>query len=720
MDRPVATDEGRQPGSPAATETEGENDLDWVSVNPSLFCLCRGDSLVLANETYLMLIGVTDSETVLGTSFSGFLEDGADAVVRCLTGTTADERTDLRATLVSGRGERILLDLTIRPLVVAGERLSIIEGGEAGRADSPAEDFSAVEGMEDGGLSTPDAPMLHLDEKIRLLDQVFRYGQEGMFLCDGSFKILAANDSLAQVTGIGRGDLIGRELVSLTFVRNEPARYEELLLGLERQGRWIGDYEAVRHGNQPYRERLALFVTRSEGGKPVTLAGMVADVTPKSEETDTAYREANFDSITGLPNRIPFLDRLKHDTAARERSGKSLALMFIDLDGFKLVNDSAGHEVGDMLRREVAQRISACVRKGDTVARLGGDEFTILMPDLSAPMDAQFVAQRVQQVFSTAFTLQQQEYLVSCSIGISICPDDAEDSMDLLRNADTAMYRAKEKGKATYQFFTSDINEDATERLHLKAGLAKALEQGEFVMHYQPKVALSTPRITGVEALMRWFHGDMGLISPAKFIPLLEETGQIIEAGEWAIRAACRQHVDWLAAGLPRIPVAVNLSARQLREASFVRTVTEVLEETGVDPTALEFEITESMLMADTDSVVGVLETLHQLGIRISMDDFGTGYSSLSYLKRFPIDTIKIDRSFVADIVENPDDAAIIRTIISMGHTLERKVVAEGVETEEQLAMLRRFGCDEMQGYYFSPPMAPEKLTDFMREKAKL
>jgi len=398
------------------------------------------------------------------------------------------------------------------------------------------------------------------------------------------------------------------------------------------------------------------------------------------------------------------------------RARHKLGLMFIDLDGFKLVNDTLGHDKGDDLLREAAVRISSCTRNGDTVARLGGDEFTVIMPNLHDAKDAPLVAQRILDALAKPFDLDGTESFISGSIGITIFPGDASDANNLLKNADAAMYRAKDLGKANFQFFTSDLNEEVAERLTIKNGLIKALERDEFKVFYQPKVTLSTGQVDSVEALMRWDNPDLGMVSPARFIPVLEETGMVVEFGEWAIREACKQHRTWIDAGLPPIRIAVNLSARQLREISFVSVLQKVLHEAGVGPEGIEIEITESMIMSDTDSAIAALTELHGLGVRVAMDDFGTGYSSLSYLRKFPIDTIKIDGSFVADISTSADDAEIVRTIISMGQTLNKTIVAEGVETEEQLQLLRNFKCDQVQGYLFSRPVPGNELTEFIRE----
>ncbi len=461
-------------------------------------------------------------------------------------------------------------------------------------------------------------------------------------------------------------------------------------------------------------ETLFIRVGKSEFDSVIVQA---RDITMRKEREERIQFQANYDALTGLPNRSLFLDRLNQGSIRSKREDKKLALMFIDLDGFKYVNDTLGHHIGDLLLQKAASRLTECVRATDTVARLGGDEFTIIMPSLDDPARVSLVAQRILDKLAKPFHLKGEEAIVSGSIGITMYPDDATESNDLLKNADAAMYRAKDQGKATFQYYTSDLNEEVKERVAIKTGLSKAMERNEFSLHYQPKLDLHSNRFTGVEALMRWNSADLGLVSPVRFIPSLEETGLVVEVGEWVIRSACEQHRRWMEEGLPPIRVAVNLSARQLRESTFVSIVNNVLNENGVDPKFLEIEITESMLMLDSGTAVVALSRLHDMGIAIAMDDFGTGYSSLNYLKQFPIDTIKIDRSFVAEIATDPDDAEIIKTIISMSKTLNRKVIAEGVETDEQLSILKEYHCDEIQGYLISRPMLADDLTGLLKKQ---
>jgi diguanylate cyclase (GGDEF)-like protein len=427
-------------------------------------------------------------------------------------------------------------------------------------------------------------------------------------------------------------------------------------------------------------------------------------------------RLAQFDSLTGLPNRHLFQDRLAQSVALARRGGATMAMLFIDLDRFKLVNDTMGHAAGDRLLKEAAVRLSRSVRASDTVARLGGDEFAATLLDLSRPGDAAVVAQKIIDALAEPFMLDGHDAYVSGSVGIALFPGDSEDAAGLVMNADAAMYRAKERGRNNYQFYTRALNERAMQRLALESSLRKALDRQEFLLHYQPRLSLKTGRICGMEALLRWNHPERGVVAPAEFIPVLEETGLIVPVGEWVLRSACRQVRLWADEGLPVTSMAVNLSARQFQAPDLERSLMEILSGAGIDARVMELEITESLLIDDPDRAARTLRSLAACGLKISVDDFGTGYSSLAYLKRFPLDALKIDRSFVRDIARDADDAAITVAIIDLAHALGMEVVAEGVETRGQLDFLARHGCDEIQGFFFSPPIDAAQCARLLRE----
>jgi diguanylate cyclase (GGDEF)-like protein/PAS domain S-box-containing protein len=441
-----------------------------------------------------------------------------------------------------------------------------------------------------------------------------------------------------------------------------------------------------------------------------SIGAQIGQFMARRQAEERVHHLAHYDELTGLPNRSMFNQRLSHALAQARRHAKPLAILFIDLDRFKNINDTLGHEAGDRVLKEVGQRLQGCLREGDTVGRLGGDEFVVLIEELPEPVHVAAVAQKILAAVVKPFVVGAQEFHITASIGISTYPDDSEDMQGLLKNADIAMYRAKEQGKNNYQFYSALMNVHTVERLALESGLRRALERNDFLLHYQPKVDIGSGRITGMEALLRWQQPGRELTPPAQFIALAEETGLIVPIGEWVLKTACARKQSWREQGLPPLRIAVNLSARQFAHENLLQDVARVLEETGLDPAALEFEITESMVMHDPERAVKLLSRLKDMGIHISIDDFGTGYSSLSYLKRFPLDSVKIDRSFIRDIPGDADDAAITRAIIAMAHSLRLTVIAEGVETEEQLSFLREHGCDEMQGYYFSKPLPEDEV----------
>src|SRR5882724_370668 len=428
------------------------------------------------------------------------------------------------------------------------------------------------------------------------------------------------------------------------------------------------------------------------------------------EQANARLRHAaTHDALTGLPNRVLLADRLRQAIARSSRHQMRFAVLVVDLDRFKAINDSLGHIAGDELLQEVARRLSDLLRKEDTLARLGGDEFVLLIHEVSTPQDAEEVARKVLSQVALPVQLAGLDVHVSPSVGICLCPDDGVDSETLLQHADAAMYHAKKKGRNTYQFFAPAMNAFARERLELESGLRTALAQREFELHYQPKVDVATGRIESAEALIRWRHPKRGLIPPGGFIPLAEETGFIVQLGEWVLYEACRQARAWQAEGL-HLRMAVNLSARQFRQDSLIETVRGALTAARLEPRYLELELTESAVMQDAESSVQIMRRLSDAGLRISVDDFGTGYSSLSYLRRLPLDKLKIDRSFIREIVTSRDDAEIVRAIVTLAHSLHLKVIAEGVETAEQLTFLRSLGCDQYQGFHCSPPLPPAQF----------
>jgi diguanylate cyclase (GGDEF)-like protein/PAS domain S-box-containing protein len=429
---------------------------------------------------------------------------------------------------------------------------------------------------------------------------------------------------------------------------------------------------------------------------------------------------AQHDFLTDLPNRMLFSDRVANAIALARRHGKQRAVLFLDLDRFKHINDFLGHPIGDKLLQSVAQRLVACVRGSDTVSRQGGDEFVVLLSEIEQAADAALSAEKMLLALSAPHSIADKELHITASIGISIYPDDGQDAQTLIRCADTAMYHAKDKGRNNYQFFTEDMNVRAVERQFLESSLRRALKRREFVLHYQPTINLETGAITGVEALIRWRHPERGLIPPALFVPIAEDCGLIVPIGRWVLHEACRQIQAWIDAGLPAMPVAVNISAVEFQSKDFLEGVRAILKETRLNPRYLELELTESVLMQDAEATVPALIALKAIGVRLAIDDFGTGYSSLSYLRQFPIDTLKIDQSFVREITAGSLDDTIVSAVISMAKTLKQRVIAEGVETGEQLAFLRRQHCGEGQGFHFSRPMSADAFATLLKTEQEL
>jgi len=476
----------------------------------------------------------------------------------------------------------------------------------------------------------------------------------------------------------------------------------------------LGDYLALyrlrhRDGSWVWIEARGQAI-RDDQGKPIRFTGTMTDVSDRKRFEEQLMYVSTHDPLTGLPNRTLLQDRLQHAVAHAERKGTFVAVLLLDLDRFKLVNDSLGHQVGDKLLRAISQRLSSSIRAADTVGRLGADEFLVIAEDLPDPQFAARIAETILVGLSRPFGIDSQQMFITTSIGISLFPGDETDISALIRDADTAMHNAKASGGNGYRFFTPEMNEAAVIRLSLEHALREALEQDQFLLHYQPKIDLETMRPVGVEALLRWNHPEMGMVPPVKFIPVAEETGLIIPLGEQVLRLALMQIRDWEARGLEPLPVAVNVSARQLTSNQFAERVWQLLQEYGVPPELLELEITETAMMSNLAYMVDTLTEIRSRGIGIAIDDFGTGYSSLSYLRRLPITTLKVDRSFVNEATTNTDTAAIAATIIAMGRQLGLKVVAEGIETTDQFEFLRHHRCDQLQGYYFSRPLPSAEL----------
>ncbi|MBW7902453.1 MAG: EAL domain-containing protein [Rhodocyclaceae bacterium] len=551
------------------------------------------------------------------------------------------------------------------------------------------------------------------EERLRLAQRVFDVGEEVILITDAERLVVAVNPAFTRITGYAAEEVIGQTPGFLRSGRQPPEFYAAMWETIERDGVWQGELWNRRKNGEIFPVWLTISAYRDSEGRIINYIGISTDISERHAAEARIRQLAYYDPLTRLPNRTLLHDRVDQVLAQAERDGTLAALLFIDLDHFKTINDSLGHFTGDLLLCEVARRMSECVRRSDTLARLGGDEFVVVCAESSIE-GAAGVARKILAAVSQPFVVDGHHLTVTPSIGIGLFPQDGRDFQTLLKHADTAMYRAKESGRNAYQFFAREMNEAALERLMLENSLRVALERRELVLHYQPQVELAGGRIVGAEALVRWQHPQLGTIPPAKFIPIAEACGLIVPIGAWVLKEACRQAAAWRVAGLPPITVAVNLSSAQFRQQRFEETVAGVLRLTGLPAEHLELELTESIVMEDAETTVQALRRLSVMGVQLAIDDFGTGYSSLSYLKRFPIDKLKIDRSFVRDIVSDADDWAIASTVISMGQSLRLQVIAEGVENSEQLEMLRGQGCHAVQGYHFSKPLPAEAFAGLL------
>ncbi len=542
------------------------------------------------------------------------------------------------------------------------------------------------------------------EEELRQAATFFETTSEAITITDADNRIIAVNPAFTAISGYSEAEVLGKDPGILSSGRQDRAFYQTMWLTLQRMGRWQGEIWNRRKSGEIYPEWLSIVAIKDKQGKVVQHMAIFSDITKRKRDEMKIWQQANFDALTGLPNRNLLMDRLSQALRLADRHEQQAALIFIDLDRFKWINDTLGHSAGDHLLQQAAERLQHCVRDADTVARLGGDEFTIVLPELPASSYPEDVAERILNSFAEPFLVRDRELYVGTSIGITLYPQDGREVTTLLRNADAAMYRAKAAGRNTFHYFTDEMNDQAQRRVRLESELRHALERRQISLHYQPIVD-HHGQLAGAEALMRWHHPQLGVIRPDEFIQLAEETGMIIPIEHWALAEACSAARGWQQqAGRPLF-VAVNISSTQCGCDDFPDVVSGVLSGTGFKPELLKLEITERTMMHDTEHVIALLSRLRALGVRLAMDDFGTGYSSLSYLKRFPIDVLKIDRAFIKDLPEDRDSAALVEAIIAMAHSLGLEVVSEGVETEQQQRFLQALGNDLFQGWLFDRAM---------------
>src|SRR5690554_120452 len=554
--------------------------------------------------------------------------------------------------------------------------------------------------------------------EIHKFSMAIEQSPSSVVICDRQWRVEFANHKFTQLTGYNAKAIVGRHPGALSDnsmeIRENRQLWQSIRLQVQRVGVWQGEVNSARRNGERFWEQLIVTPIKDSAGEATGYLILGEDISIRKRYEQQLLRQANYDILTGLPNRMLALDRLKLALAQARREGSMVGVMFLDLDNFKHINDTLGHDAGDNLLIEAARRISSCLRGTSTVARLGGDEFLVILPGLNGSESAAQVAERILSNFTPAYTLNGQEVFVTTSIGIAIFPTDSDNSGTLLQHADAAMYQAKRQGKSSYAHFTPEMSEVSHERLQMESRMRRALELNEFELYFQPIVKTATGEVHAVEALLRWNNPAMGMIMPDRFIPLAEETGLIIAIGEWVLEQACLAATGWRAITGRDIGISVNVSPRQFRDSGFINAVMRALSNNDLAPQLLELEITERLLLDNSIETAEILRELDRAGIRLSVDDFGTGYSALSYLKSYPFDTLKIDRTFINDVTKTQGGGSLVRAIINMAHSLGLTIIAEGVEEEAQTLFLKQEGCDMSQGYFYSRPLPAGEFNEWL------
>jgi diguanylate cyclase (GGDEF)-like protein/PAS domain S-box-containing protein len=554
------------------------------------------------------------------------------------------------------------------------------------------------------------------ERELQLSAQVFEGSQEGIVIFDDKWCAMRVNAAFTAMIGYTEQEIVGIAKPMLRSNMHDPEFYEQIKETVRRHDHWQGEIWGQRRNGATFPAWASVSAVRGADQRIVNYIVIFSDISERKASEERIRHLSEHDFLTGLPNRVLLLDRLHQAIATARRNRGKLAMLFLDLDRFKNINDSLGHHIGDKLLQTVAERIKKCVRNNDTVSRQGGDEFVVMLTEIGGSEQVAHIAANILQAISIPFQIENHTLTVTTCVGISMYPDDGRDEDTLIKNADTAMYHAKESGRNNYQFFDHDMNVRMVERLTMEHQLRAALDHKQFMLEYQPQLDIASGRIIGAEALLRWHHPDAGLLMPTQFLHAAEASGLIVPIGDWVLQAACQQGKNWYDQGMP-MHVGVNLSVIQFRQKDFLQKVKDVLEQTGLPPRYLELEITESVLIDAAGTAMETMRALREMGVTLAVDDFGTGYSSLSYLKHFPVDKLKIDQSFVRDLADDANDAAIIRAILIMAKSLKLKVIAEGVETIDQLDFLRMQGCDEFQGHYFTQPVQAAEMPHFVRSR---
>jgi diguanylate cyclase (GGDEF)-like protein/PAS domain S-box-containing protein len=560
---------------------------------------------------------------------------------------------------------------------------------------------------------------VHQRNQLEIDSEVFRISREGVMILDNNGIIISVNEAFSQITGYSKAEAVGQTPRLLKSGRQKDDFYKQMWNQLNLKRNWQGEIWNRKKSGEIFPQWLSISVSTDDQGKVKEYVGIFMDITEQKKSQDRIENLAFFDSLTGLANRRLLADRAKQAISFAKRQKCMIGFIYLDLDHFKEINDVMGHQVGDELLVQVAERLKSCVRDADTVCRMGGDEFVLLINELASPDDAVEVIQKVLDKLSYNFEIDHRTFKVSCSLGASFYPLDGDNFSHLLQSADTAMYQAKSGGRNTFRLFTNEMNIRVQRNMMIRNDIQQGLKTGQFFVVYQPQYDLNTLKVISVEALLRWQHPDRGLISPADFIPIAEETGMIIELGLFVMLQSCKQAKLWLDEGY-RLSVAVNVSYVQFVRNNLLEQIKSVLEETQLPPELLELELTESIMAADPENVLSVVDKLRAVGVTLAIDDFGTGYSSLSYLKRFSVHKLKIDQSFVRDILDDKDDAIIVATIINLAKNLQMLCIAEGVENIEQANLLREMGCAQVQGFWLAKPLTVAKINDLLELNSNL
>ena len=577
---------------------------------------------------------------------------------------------------------------------------------------------SVFEELQDANFRSEqlNAELAREVEQRRLASTVFEAASEGIVILDPTYKMLTVNQAFSRISGYAVAELVGRRVDELACSRDARRHFPIIQASLAEHDSWLGELVETRKNGELYPQWLQLKVVRDDAAQVSHIVAFITDLSARRIVEARVRHLTHFDELTGLANRLLFKERLEEaNQRVRQGTSRNLALLHIDLDRFKLLNDSLGPELADQVLQKIAERLTKALPEADTISRLSSDEFAVLFDAYGSLTSLARVATRLLGKLSRPIVVDGHELVVSASMGISLLPDGARDIAQLVSQANKAMQQAKHMGGGTFQFFSHSLQHSTLERLQLENQLRKAIRERKLSVFYQPKLCLKNGRLDAAEALVRWDHPELGSVSPSDFIALAEETGLIVLIGEFVLREACRQAAQWQQAGLAPIRVSVNLSGHQLRQGNLVSLVRQVLEDTSLAPQYLELEITESQLLENVDYVIATFQQLHELGVKLAIDDFGTGYSSLSYLKRFAVDYVKIDQTFIRGVGTCVEDDAITKAIIAMAHSLELKVVAEGVENEVQLAFLKEHQCDEVQGYLISSPTNAQAMADLLR-----